>query len=219
MPDLLTREHTFAESFLHALLDADRRVAADVTHAAIAGLPDAITVLDGVITPAMHEIGRLWEIGDITIADEHLATAIANQALPLLFANLAPSRTNPTPAPRVLLACAYPENHSLGLRMIADVLDANGFDVRYAGANVPVEDLPRALARHRPDLVALGATLELSRPGLEQAVESVRAVAPELPILIGGAAAEGLATDELTAIGATAREGLQLARRFTAILE
>ena len=122
---------------------AAERVVDDALAAGLA--PAAIQSL--VIEPAMERIGRLWEANAITVADEHLATAISQSVLVRLFDRLtvAPPRSRE----RVLLAAVEGQHHVLGLRMIADVMEGAGFDVLYLGADVPVDAL-RALRRRAP---------------------------------------------------------------------
>lgn len=138
-----------------------------------------------VIAPAMHELGRLWEEGVITTADEHLATAVTHRVLaalrpPELLEQARPGR------PRALLAAVQGEQHALGLRMAADLLEDGGYEVAYLGADVPTPALLRAVHALSPDLLGLSATIPRSRRQLENAVDAVRADHPQLPLLVGG---------------------------------
>jgi GGDEF domain-containing protein len=72
-----------------------------------------------VIAPAMWRIGCLWEEGAITVADEHLATALTHRVMASVYEasfGWAPSRPG-----RILLAAVEGQRHALGLRMAADV--------------------------------------------------------------------------------------------------
>jgi MerR family transcriptional regulator, light-induced transcriptional regulator len=72
-------------SFLSAQLAGKRAEAVRiVTDALDQGVP-AREVQLRVIAEAQREIGRLWELNQVTIAQEHLATAIAHLALTRLY--------------------------------------------------------------------------------------------------------------------------------------
>lgn len=151
------------------------------------GMPLAI-LYQRVIAPAMHELGRLWEEGAITTADEHLATALTHRVLAALRP---PELLEGTPErrserPRALLAAVQGEQHALGLRMAADLLEDGGYEVVYLGADVPTAALLQAVHTLSPDLLGLSATIPESRRRLADAVEAVRAEYPRLPLLIGG---------------------------------
>jgi methanogenic corrinoid protein MtbC1 len=124
---------------LDALLGADRRAAEAVIDDALSEGMDGLAVLDELLTPVMHAVGRLWESGEITIADEHLATAVAHGTLTRIYPELATAE--PRTRGVVLLAGADGEQHMFGLRMLADVLEAAGFDVRNVAGSLPPESL------------------------------------------------------------------------------
>jgi len=141
-----------------------------------------------VIAPAMHELGRLWEEGAITVADEHLATGLTHRVLaamrpPELFEQ---SFELSSEKPGALLAAVQGEQHVLGLRMAADLLEDRGYQIAYLGADVPTEALLQAVRGLSPAVVGLSATMPESAPRLEEVVEAVRSEHPLLPLLCGG---------------------------------
>ena len=142
-----------------------------------------------VIQPCQREIGRLWEQGRISVAQEHLATAISQLAIAHMYRHIPRSPPNGKLA---ILACVEGETHDLGARMASDFLEMNGFDVRYLGANVPTESLLSMVLQRRPDLLALSVTLLTNLATFHEVVTVVRAkCGPDLPILAGGLAFAG----------------------------
>ena len=172
------------EKFLAAQLSGNRREAMRVVIEE--GLHRGIPVPDlqaSVVQAAQRRIGQLWQANEISIAQEHMATAISHVVLTRLFeeAELAPRC-----GLRVVVACVEDENHEFPARLVADFLDIGGFDVRYLGANVPTDDLLKMLADERPDLVALSVTMSFNAAKFVETVQRVREAHPELPILGGG---------------------------------
>jgi diguanylate cyclase (GGDEF)-like protein len=156
-----------------------------VDDALAAGLtPPAIQSL--VIEPAMTRIGRLWEANAITVADEHLATAVSQAVLVTLFDRLWVAR--PRSRERVLLAAVEGQHHVLGLRMVADVMEGAGFDVLYLGADVPIEALRRCTAEHRPAIVGLGFAISVGVGILAESIHAVHEACPATRIMLGGRA-------------------------------
>lgn len=107
-----------------------------------------------VIAPAMVEIGALWERGSLGVADEHLATAITIKEIERLY-RLQPARE--LFREEVVLAAVEGEQHVLGLRMSADLLEVAGFRARYLGGDVPRESLLEFVAGRSPAVVVLSA--------------------------------------------------------------
>jgi MerR family transcriptional regulator, light-induced transcriptional regulator len=175
-------------AFLEALVGGRAREAEQVVRDGLAGglRPDEVHAQ--VIAPAMRAVGELWARDELSVADEHLATAITLRVVNVIGEA---SRAGAAPADgrRVLLAAPGGEQHVVGLRMVAGTLGAAGFEVYELGAQVPVEALARAVARWSPRLVGLSVTM----PGgeLEAALSRIRDVDPDIPVLLGGAGVPG----------------------------
>ncbi len=137
-----------------------------------------------VIAPAMWRIGCLWAEGAITVADEHLATALTHRVMASAYgSSFGRATTRPG---RVLLAVVEGQRHALGLRMAADVLELGGYEVNYLGEDVPLDALIGAIESRQPDLVGLSSTLPPETSSLAATVAEVERTFPDLPILLGG---------------------------------
>lgn len=137
-----------------------------------------------VIRPAQHEIGVMWQRNQISIAQEHLATGIAQLVMARLFEHAPAVGRN---GKHVAIACVEGEHHELPARLIADYLDHAGFNVRSYGADLPIDHLVETLAKSKVDVLALSATMSFNLPALRTTVEKVRAaLGTELPIVVGG---------------------------------
>lgn len=176
-----------ADLYLNALLAADRVAAEAAVEQALKAGVDAATVHTLVIAPAMRTVGAMWERNELTVADEHLATAISHQALIHLLGDL--SVGTPRSLERVLLAAVEGQHHVLGLRMIADVLEGAGYDVMFLGANVPVDALKRFAASHNPAVVGLAFGVAVNESCLAESVFAINEAAPDARIMLGGRAA------------------------------
>ncbi|HET9592484.1 MAG TPA: cobalamin-dependent protein [Solirubrobacterales bacterium] len=177
-----------SRSYLDALRAADVAGAYKVATRALEGGMSPAALYQRVIATAMHELGRLWKAGAITIADEHLATALTHRVLaalrsPQLLELTLDARMG---RPCALLAAVEGEQHALGLRMAADLLEDAGYRTAYLGADVPTRALLQAVRTFSPDLVGLSATMPESTRRLEEAVEQMRGEHPRLPLLVGG---------------------------------
>ena len=78
--DQVDRLQRWRTALAFALYGGELEQGLRIVREAISDIP-AATVLDDVLAPAMHRIGALWERREITIADEHLATATAYRLL------------------------------------------------------------------------------------------------------------------------------------------
>jgi len=177
--------------FLQAILRGERRAALGIALEALGTGRPVAEVYTRLFQASLYRVGALWEANALTVAEEHMATAITQHVIAQLYPHLplvAPGRG------RIVLAGVQGELHQVGAMMVADVLEADGWEVRFLGTNVPHDDIVRALADQRADLLALSATTLASLPRVRALVAAVRARfgLQGLPILGGGAAFQGL---------------------------
>jgi methanogenic corrinoid protein MtbC1 len=171
--------------YVAALQAGDRRRALRVAQAA---LDDGVDIRDlylDIFQPAMHEVGRLWESNQFTVAQEHLATAITQSVMAQIYARIF---TSPTRGRKVVATCIGGELHELGIRMVADFLEIEGYDVYYLGANMPVPDVVRMINDRRADILAISVTLGNHLPQARNLIHAVRAspYGQNVKIMVGG---------------------------------
>jgi len=114
---------------------------------------DASSIFDlyvNILQPAQREIGRLWQVNSISVAVEHYATATAQQILHRL-SRMVPPR--PQRNARVIGICGEGEHHCVGLEMVCNLCQLDGWDTYFVGANTPT-----ASARRGTDYPHLHAT-------------------------------------------------------------
>lgn len=143
------------------------------------------SLYEDLVRRSLYEVGDLWERGRISVATEHLATAVTesllNLAYPRLFAQ-------PRMGKSAVVACVANEYHQIGGKMVADLFELNGWRGYFLGANTPVRDVKELIAEKRPDVVALSVAVAFNLDTLVTVAAEIRAAFPELPILVGGQA-------------------------------
>lgn len=132
---------------------------------------------------SMYEVGHLWETHQISVAVEHLATAITEGLLhhtyPILFASERIGKS-------AIISCVPKEYHQIGAKLIADIFELNGWDSYFLGANTPAHSIIKMIDDKQPDLLGLSISLPTSKRWLEQMIETVQSSFPQLDIIIGG---------------------------------
>ena len=189
--------HAACQSYLDAILAGDKNLA----HQVILGeLQSGTMPMDAylhILVPAQRRIGELWLNGDLSIANEHMATEITTLEMELLrgIANRKPSINR-----KVLVATAPGERHSLGARIVSDFLYINGWDVDFLGTDIPADELGIFAKERKPDVIALSIVLSENINGAKEAIAMVKQYAPTIPIMIGGPGVNG--EDQVKELGA-----------------
>jgi MerR family transcriptional regulator, light-induced transcriptional regulator len=137
--------------------------------------------LDAKLSTAEIE---LWERGELSVAEEHIATEISIRMLALQreAQRVAAARRDH----RVMLGAPAGELHVIGLHMLGNLLRGAGYGVVMLGADVPPESLAAAARRHRPDVVCLTTTMPDVADRLLVTVEEVQHAWPAAGFVVGG---------------------------------
>jgi methanogenic corrinoid protein MtbC1 len=171
-------------AYAAALLAGDE-VAAEtaVRESMEAGLTTA-EIDEEIIAPALWLVGELWERGDISVADEHLATEISIRVLALQ--REAQRVAHGRGGRLVMLAAPAGEQHVVALRMVANLLRDAGYEAAMLGADVPPAALARSAARHRPDVICLTGTMPGAGDQMLVAIHEVGTRWPAASFVVGG---------------------------------
>jgi methanogenic corrinoid protein MtbC1 len=137
----------------------------------------------------------LWQRNQITVAQEHLATAIIQTLLTQFYLTAA---VFAKPSGRTALFAGVEGNqHVLGLRMVSDAFELAGWTVQFLGANTPTDALVAHLDSVKPEVVGLSASMVQQLPTLQRAVEVMKAeLGSQCPILLVG----GLSTNQMNEV-------------------
>ena len=187
-----TPAERLAATYLVAILEGDRRKAIRlILKAADEGqsVPDLYL---RVLQPAQEELGRMWLLGEINVAEEHFATTTTRLVMAQLHAREVCGPSNG----KTLVAAAVAGNqHDLGIQVVADLFEMDGWRVIQLGSNVPVDDLAQAVEFYDADLVALSVSLATQLPALEETIAAVRESerGVTVKILVGGCGMMGAA--------------------------
>ena len=174
-----------AKDYLDALLNSERQLASQLILTAVARGVNVKDIYLHVFQRVQYEIGRLWQINHISVAQEHFCTAatqlIMSQLYPHIFRTARVNR-------RLVATCVGGEIHEIGVRMVADFFEMAGWDTYYLGASTPSESIVRTLSERRAHLLAISATLTVHISEVVDLIAQVRAseAGSQVKIIVGG---------------------------------
>lgn len=175
----------------------------------------AVAELYGLVSRTQAEVGRMWQRGEISVAEEHYASRVAEDVVARLRPRLAQAPRN---GKRALVTTVGGELHDLGARVVSDHLWAAGWDTLFLGGNTPGADVVRGVGDFDAHLLGISMSVALHVRATADLITAVKEARPDLPVLVGG---RPFATSpELwRAIGAdgcaaSASEAVEVARRL-----
>ncbi|WP_211747610.1 cobalamin-dependent protein [Paenibacillus sp. Marseille-Q4541] len=203
--------HHYTAMYLESLLSADREAAWSVVVELLEAGTSVKDIYIFIFQRSQLEIGRLWQMGNITVAQEHLCTAATQANISKLYPYWL---TNGNNGYKMLAACVGSELHEIGLRMLTDHFEMEGWDTYYLGANVPHEGIIDSIQKYNVDVLALSVTMTFHVHLAKRLIDEVRSnpATKDVSIIVGGLpfnidqelwkeiGADGYAPDEVHAI-------------------
>ena len=203
-----SRVGEFERAFAAALTAGDEIAAETTIREAMDAQMTSAEIDEKIIIPALWLMGELWERGEISVADEHLATEIAMRVLALQ--REAERVVLARRGYRVMLATPAGERHVVALRMVSNLLSGAGYWIVMLGADVPAEALVASVRRHRPDIICMSATMPTVSGQMVESIAQVQAADPTAQFVIGG---RGLSSQ------LRSRMGVEICNRVSEVVE
>jgi MerR family transcriptional regulator, light-induced transcriptional regulator len=173
-----------ARAYTEALLVGDRQAATRMILDLVPGTPIKDIYLH-IFQPSLREIGRLWQVNEISVAQEHFCTAATQVVMSLLYPNIFASERKGL---RMVATCVSDELHEIGARMVADFFEMEGWDTYFLGANTPPEGILRALVDRDAQMLAISATMTFHVEKVTELISLVRqeGLDARVKIMVGG---------------------------------
>ncbi|AUX42341.1 hypothetical protein SOCE26_037710 [Sorangium cellulosum] len=174
-----------ARGYFDAVREGDRARALRLILASTEEGTPVKDIYTHVVQPCQYEVGRLFHLKQLSIAEEHYFTAVTQ----MLLSQLYPLTVSAARVDRRLVSTAVEGNlHELGARFVADFFEMAGWDTFYLGANTPTEHVLREVARRKADVLAVSAALSDHLPGVRALIRAARDddVCREVVLLVGG---------------------------------
>jgi methanogenic corrinoid protein MtbC1 len=171
--------------FLKCLLQGKHKHCILTSQKKVESKEDMLSFFEEVIKPTMYKIGSLWEEGEISTAEEHLASSIVSRIISSLYSRFI---TLENEKGKAVISAIANEYHEIGSRIISDSLEMDGWDVEHLGADTPKEDLIEFLKKEEPIFIGLSAALPFNINNLIETIELIKSNSQldDIKILVGG---------------------------------
>lgn len=177
----------FVKDYLNHLLEGDKKKCSLVVKEYLALNSSLLDLYEKVFKPSLYEVGRLWETNKISVAKEHMATAITEGILNELFQQINPTKKYNK---KIVVSCVENEKHQVGIKMVADLFEMKGWDSFFLGSGIPVSELISFIKEVKPDMLAISLSVYFNYSNLVHMLQKISTELPDLFIIIGGQALE-----------------------------
>jgi len=165
-----------ARAYLSALFATDREKARVIIMEQLDRKVPIRDLYRYIFQPVLQETGRLWQIRQVNVAQEHYITGTTEQFITLLYNHVMTESRNQKRNGRSLVAtCVSDELHDIGIRMVADFFEMDGWDSLYIGANVPAASIVAMIRDRHADAIAISSTMPYHLPRVYELILAIRA--------------------------------------------
>ena len=174
-------------SLFHLLIAGNEDEAANLLITAYLNGTPITDIFDDLISSAMKRVGELWYKGELTVAQEHLATRAAFNAIHKV------RHTIPVPEinGKLAMTCGIEGDfHELPTHLSQITIENEGWEVMNFGGNTPLYALTEEVLRHSPETICISGTIMTDIERLARDYKSFReqTVKLNIPVILGGRA-------------------------------
>ncbi len=185
---------TLYNSFFESLIRGNSSNSREIVNSLLENRVSVLNLYENLFRRALYQVGEYWAKNIISVAEEHIATAIVEN----LISQLQTTRSlSGEPSKRVLISCVTYDLHQVGAKMVANLFEFKGWESIYLGANMPIGALLSAIERTKPNLLCLSLALIEHVKTLVLTVKEIQATYGSLPIILGGRAMINVKKEEL----------------------
>ena len=177
------RHGALLTAYMSCALAGQRAAAFDLVEGALHSSLSFVELYHEILMGAQRRLGEQWATGAISVAQEHMASAVTGWVAARLYDRL--PRLLPARG-RAIMTGVEGELHSLPAHFAADLLELEGWEVAFIGPNTPASAIQTAVAQLQPALVGISVTMPSYLFAVVTLVHDLRRAMPGLRIILGG---------------------------------
>ena len=173
------------ERLFQALISGDRVSARSIVAETLEEGVSAEEIAHEVYWPTLEMIGKLYRADQLTVLAHHTATRLLRS---LIDQGQAQYRQQARNRRKVLMFCGQSEADELTGLLVADLIEASGYEVFFGGGGVANDEILGAVGESRPDVLLMFGSAPSDAPNIRLLVDHIREVGacPEMQIVVGG---------------------------------
>jgi MerR family transcriptional regulator, light-induced transcriptional regulator len=169
--------------YTNGLLQGDKEKCISIVEKLLAENIEIKDIYVDLFQRSLYHIGKMWEQGQLSIADEHIGTEITKSLMNKYASKISSKKKVGKTA---LITCIDKEFHEIGARMAADVFELNGWNTYFLGACTPTREIVKFIEIKKPDVVGLSFNFYMNVLRLFEVIDHIKKNYPDQKIIIGG---------------------------------
>ena len=160
---------------------------------------ESLELINEEMIPALDRVGKGFEAGTLFLPQLLMSAEAAKSSFEVIKEAMTASGQSQKKKGKVILATVKGDIHDIGKNIVKVLLENYSYDVIDLGKDVPPEVIVNEAQQQRVPLVGLSALMTTTVPSMEETIKQLRASAPWVKVMVGGAV---LTEDYARTIGA-----------------
>ena len=179
---------TWREAISAGILDGDGEAVAGAAQQALDAGELPLELINGVLNPALKEVGDRFDRGDIYLPELIMAAEAMEAAMQVIQPVLLARQETVSRSGRVVIATVQGDIHDIGKNIVSALLRANGFDVLDLGRDVHAVQIVTKAREFKADIIGLSTLLSTTMPYCRDTVRLLDelGIRDQFKVFIGG---------------------------------
>lgn len=211
------------QSLHEAILSLDVAKARETAEELIKTDIDITEAIETGMSPAMEEIGRKFQSGEMFLPELQLSAYVFQAAMDILHPKLSEAKQKVKPRGRIVMGTVKGDIHSIGKTLVCTMLKTAGLEVIDLGVDIPTFTFLEEAQRNEADIIGLSALLTTTIPQQREVIEALNSqgLRERFQVIVGGAPVTQEWANEIGAdgYGGNAAQAVELVKRLCASKE
>jgi methanogenic corrinoid protein MtbC1 len=185
------------ERLFGALITGDRQQARSIVGETVAADIPAEELAHLVCWPLIDMLEKLHRADQLSTLGHHYATRLLRMIVDQMQLRYQQKARR---GRRVLMFCGPGEQNELAAQLVADLAEADGYDVQFGGGGIANDEILAEVGELKPDVLLLFASAASDAPHIRQLIDTIHEIGTcrNMQIVVGGGVfnrADGLAEE------------------------
>jgi len=206
------------DALKQAVLTGDEATAVAEVKKALAEKADPGDVLNNGLIAGMEVVGKKFRSGEMFLPEVLLSAEVMHKGIDILNPLLAKAGRKSTTT--VVIGTVEGDIHDIGKKIVALLLEGNGYNVIDLGVDVKGEKFIEAVEKYKPQILGMSALLTTTMPHMGEVINTLKAkkLRDKVKVIVGGASVNAEFAKSIGADGyaVEAGTGVELAKKLLA---
>ena len=211
------------QGLYEAILSLDADKARGMAEELIKTDIDITEAIETRMSPAMEEIGRKFQTGEMFLPELALSADVFQAAMDILQPKLSEAKQKVKPKGRIVMGSVKGDIHSIGKDLVCTMLKTAGFEVFNLGVDIPTFTFLEEAQKNEVDIIGLSALMTTTMPQQREIIEALNSegLRGKFQVIVGGGSVNQEWANKIGAdgYGESPAQAVELAKRLCASKE